>query len=62
LMEIARLSYLLGDQGASFGWLEKAYEERDPGLPNMYWAADWLDPSRSDPRYIALARRIGLPQ
>ena len=62
LMELARLSYLVGDANASFGWLEEAYQERDPGLPNIYWAADWLGPLRSDPRYLALARRIGLPQ
>lgn len=61
-MEIARLCFLLGDKTASFGWLEKAYQQRDPGLPNMYSAATWLDASRSDPRYMALARRIGLPQ
>jgi tetratricopeptide (TPR) repeat protein len=62
LMELARLSYLLEDKNASFAWLERAYQERDPGLPNLYWAADWLDGSRSDPRYVTLARRMGLPQ
>jgi tetratricopeptide (TPR) repeat protein len=61
LMEVARLRFLVGDKNASFGLLEKAYQERDPGLPNVYFAADWLEPARSDPRYVALIRRIGLP-
>ena len=61
-MELARLSFLLGDNDASFGWLEEAYKERDPGLPNLYFAANWVDDLRSDRRYLDLARRIGLPQ
>jgi TolB-like protein len=60
-VDMARLCFQLGDKVASFGWLEKAYKERDPVLPNIY-AAKWLDDSRSDPRYIDLARRVGLPQ
>jgi TolB-like protein/DNA-binding winged helix-turn-helix (wHTH) protein/Tfp pilus assembly protein PilF len=61
LMELARLCYLLDDKSGSFAWLERAYDERDPGLPNIYWAADWLDASRSDPRYLTLAHRMELP-
>ena len=62
LMEVARLSFLIGDTNATFGWLEEAYKERDPGLPNLYFAADWAADLRSDPRYLDLARRIGLPR
>lgn len=61
-MELARLAFLVGDKDASFSWLEEAYKERDPGLPNLYFAANWFDDLRSDRRYLDLARRIGLPQ
>lgn len=59
-VEMARLCFQLGDKVAGFGWLEKAYKERDPWLPGIY-TNQWLYDSRSDPRYIDLARRLGLP-
>jgi len=41
--------------------LEKAYEQRDPNMPYLScWPL--CDPLRSDPRFQALMRRIGLPQ
>jgi hypothetical protein len=50
-----------GDYGRAIDWLEEAYEVRDPNLP--YDIADPVsDPLRSDPRFRALARRMGLPQ
>jgi len=50
-----------GDYGRAIDWLEEAYEVRDPNLP--YNIADPVyDPLRSDPRFQALARRMGLPQ
>lgn len=51
----------LSNRDESFRWLEKAYQQRSPGL--IYLAVDpfWYG-MRSDPRYIDLLRRIGLPQ
>jgi TolB-like protein/Tfp pilus assembly protein PilF len=49
-----------GDYGRAIDWLEEAYEVRDPNLP--YEFADPVsDPLRTDPRFQALARRMGLP-
>jgi len=51
----------LGDRDKAFEWLEKAYDERSPGLTWLK-AEPMLDSIRSDPRYAILLRRIGLPQ
>jgi serine/threonine-protein kinase len=50
----------LGEENEAFGWLQRAYEERAQIL-------DWLtvepalDELRSDPRFLELVERIGLP-
>jgi len=49
----------LGDKDQAFTWLEKAYEER-ARLPMLRIEPIW-DPLRTDPRFQALLRRIGLP-
>jgi serine/threonine-protein kinase len=43
----------------AFQQLQKAYELREPGLMFLK-VAPWLDPLRSDPRYGALAEKLGL--
>jgi hypothetical protein len=61
--EPARVSQsyaLLGDTEQAFLWLNKAYEARF-GLEFIKVNPAW-DSIRSDPRYIKLLRRIGLPQ
>ena len=51
----------LGEQDRVFELLEKDYEERDPELP--YINADPVfDPVRTHPRFVALVRKMGLPQ
>jgi TolB-like protein/Tfp pilus assembly protein PilF len=58
---IAGTYFAAGDKERGFGWLERAYHERDDNL-----AAIKIDPTfapiRSDPRYTDLLRRMGLPQ
>ena len=50
----------LGDKDQAFMWLEKDYEQR--GNPMVFLKAEPLfDPLRSDPRFHALLRRVGLP-
>jgi tetratricopeptide (TPR) repeat protein len=49
----------MGDRDRAFEWLEREYEERSNSIA---WIGVWhmLDVVRSDPRYLDLARRVGL--
>jgi TolB-like protein/tRNA A-37 threonylcarbamoyl transferase component Bud32 len=58
--DVAILYWWAGDSGRALAWLEKAYQVRDPGLP--YWSAFPFDSLRSEPRFQALLRKMGLPQ
>jgi tetratricopeptide (TPR) repeat protein len=49
----------LGEKDRAFQQLERAYEHREPGLMFLK-VAPWLDPLRSDPRYSALAEKLGV--
>ena len=50
-----------GEKEQAFSWLDKAYENRHQAL--MYLNVDpQFDNLRSDQRFQALLRRIGLPQ
>ena len=58
---IANIFVGLGDKERAFEFLEKAREERAVRLP--YFLADpCLDGLRSDPRFQAIRRRVGLPE
>jgi hypothetical protein len=49
----------LGDKDRAFKWLNAAYSDRDIGLIRL--KTDFLlDPLRSDPRLVELARKVGL--
>jgi TolB-like protein/DNA-binding winged helix-turn-helix (wHTH) protein len=51
----------LGNKDRAFAWLDKAVEQRNWCI--LYLKADKVwDPLRSDPRFSALLRRVGLPQ
>jgi TolB-like protein/DNA-binding winged helix-turn-helix (wHTH) protein len=52
----------LGRKDQAFVWLEKAYEQRS-GIPEMINMPvdSAFDPLRSDPRFDAFLRRVGLP-
>jgi tetratricopeptide (TPR) repeat protein len=49
----------LGDKEQTFVWLEKAYQERSNYIAYLK-VFPILDPIRSDPRFGALVRRVGL--
>ena len=57
---VASVFSALGEKEQAFAWLEKAFRERDPFL--LIYLRTWhrFDPLRSDPRYAALLRRMGL--
>jgi tetratricopeptide (TPR) repeat protein len=52
----------LGDKDRAFEFLEKAYQERSLGMTEDLKADLRIDNLRSDPRFQALVRRVGLPQ
>lgn len=56
----AYASVARGDYSDTLTWLERAHEERTPSLIflNAVW---WFDELRTDPRFEALTKRIGLP-
>ena len=55
--EIATIYAALGDSDQAMAWLEKGYQERfNPGV----LLRPGFDPLRSDPRFQALVRRVGL--
>ena len=51
----------LDERDPMFDWLEKAYQERDVGLPGML-TDPLLAEMRTDPRFADLLRRVGLPE
>jgi TolB-like protein/Tfp pilus assembly protein PilF len=59
--DVANLYMWAGDRSRALDWLEKGYGVRDPGIPyaGVY---PLYDPLRSEPRFQALLRKIGLPQ
>jgi tetratricopeptide (TPR) repeat protein len=49
----------VGETDQAFEWLERAYEDRSPMLPAI-GVAPVYDPLRSDPRFGALLKKVGL--
>jgi pentatricopeptide repeat protein len=49
-----------GQKDLAFKWFEKALDDRSGWLANLN-VEPGLDPIRSDPRFHALVRRVGLP-
>jgi len=56
---IAADNLRLGDKNQAFKWLEKAYQERDKELCDIKMDPTF-DSLRSDPRYKALLKKMGL--
>jgi hypothetical protein len=51
----------VGDKDQAFAWLDKAYSEKSNGLGYIK-IVHQLDGLHSDPRYVALLKKMGLPQ
>jgi len=58
-LQIALNYALAGANSEALDWLEKAVEERTPWLPELKMDPAW-DALRSQPRFIALLKKIGL--
>jgi tetratricopeptide (TPR) repeat protein len=50
---------LLGENDKAFEWLERAYDEKGL-MPNFIKYGLWSDNFRSDPRFAALLKKMGL--
>ena len=50
----------LGENDPAFDWLQRAYEDRSAWLVNLK-IDPFFDPIRSDPKFVDLVRRVGLP-
>jgi TolB-like protein/Tfp pilus assembly protein PilF len=58
--KIASIYAALHEHDKAFEWLELAFEQRSPGMTLLKADLDW-DNIRSDPRFISIIRRMGLP-
>jgi TolB-like protein/DNA-binding winged helix-turn-helix (wHTH) protein/tetratricopeptide (TPR) repeat protein len=58
--DMAVLCAGLGDRDGAFSWLEKSFHNRESQVPFLNQDRR-LNPLQADPRFHALARRIGLP-
>jgi tetratricopeptide (TPR) repeat protein len=59
--EVAYVYAFLGDKEQTFVWLDKALTEKSAGLEPVKIVRA-LEQWHSDPRYIDLLKRLGLPQ
>jgi aryl-alcohol dehydrogenase-like predicted oxidoreductase len=60
-MDIAYIYAALGDNDKTFEWLEKAYHNRDSYLALLKVELEFKK-IRSDPRFKAMLKKIGLPE
>jgi TolB-like protein/tRNA A-37 threonylcarbamoyl transferase component Bud32 len=58
--DLAMIYLDAGDKERALDWLERSFEMRDPNVP--YTTVPFFDRLRREPRFQALARRLGLPQ
>jgi len=58
--QIAGVYAFRGESNKSFEWLERAYKQRDPGLPDIK-TDPLLKTLRHDPRFAELLRKMRLP-
>jgi len=58
-LNVALLYTAVGDKEKAVGWLEKAFEERDPRVIHIKTYPPWK-PLQGDPRFEKLRARLGL--
>jgi len=59
-MQIADVHAWRGEKDAAFAWLERAYAQRDGGMSDFKFDP-LLASLHGDPRFAAMARKMGLP-
>lgn len=58
--QIAEVYALRGDANATFQWLDRAWDSRDPGISYLLFDSFILR-FKDDPRFAAFCRKVGLP-
>ena len=58
--QIAQVHAYRGESDKSFEWLERAYKQRDTGLPTLN-TDPLFNTLRHDPRYTELLKKMRLP-
>ena len=58
---VAEACVRVGDKNCAFGWLEKGFQERDDLMINLKVEPVFYG-LQSDPRFLDLIRRVGIPQ
>jgi hypothetical protein len=61
-IDLAAAYAAAGQTDKAFGWLEKAYEEREGENRTGLEYEPYYKNLRSDPRFSALLRKMGLPE
>jgi hypothetical protein len=60
-MDAASNCAMAGDLARALDLLERAYEEREPNMPYI-GCHPMFDSLRAEPRFLALMRKMNLPQ
>ena len=60
-MQIADVYAYRGETDDAFVWLGRAYDQHDTGVADLK-DDPWLKNIRADPRYVALLRKMHLPE
>jgi serine/threonine-protein kinase len=58
---VASVYALRGEAAKLFEWLERAYDAREPVMVALLRTNPFFSPYYSDPRFIALCHKIGMP-
>ena len=59
--QIAEVYAFRGEPDRAFEWLDRAYVQHDPGLPEQLVGDPLLRSLQHDPRYAAFLKRMRLP-
>jgi hypothetical protein len=58
--DVAQVYAMRGDADKTFEWLDQAWNYRDPSVRNLLYDP-FIGRYKSDPRFVAYCRKVGLP-
>jgi hypothetical protein len=59
--QVAEVYAWRGEKDKAFEWLQRAYQQRDPGLTEIKFSP-MLWNLHADPRFAAMVRKMNLPE